>query len=106
MPIWIILMIIISYGLFEIVNGVLFNWKLYLMSEKRFYLAGVFGSISTLMLILSLIVGAMIGDGGTAGEMQWWIIPIVALATGCGNFLSAMLVPWIRQKINGRKNKE
>ena len=101
MPFWIILIIAISYGLFEIINGVLFNWKLYLMSEKRFYIAGVFGAVSTLMLIFSLIVGAQIGAGGEVTQL--WIIPLVAIATGIGNFISAMLVPWIRSKINNKK---
>lgn len=109
MGIWFILLIALAYGLFELINGVLFNWKLYLMSEKRFYIAGAFGAVSTLMFIFSLLFAAIIGDGGlssTVNEIQWWIIPLVAIATGIGNFFSALLVPYFRSKIHNRKNKK
>lgn len=106
MSTWLIIIIIILYGAFEFLNSIFFNWRLMLLSEKKFNTAGIFAAISTIMLVSSVIVAAYIGaDSSSTGEILWWIVPFVALSMGVGNFFAALLVPKIRSWIESKKQK-
>lgn len=104
---WVILLILIVYFVFEFINAIFFNWRLMLLSEKKYNAAGVFAAISTVMLVSSVILAAMVGtQDSVTGDVSvaWWIIPAVALSMGVGNFFAALSVPKIRSFLS--RNKE
>ncbi len=106
MEVWVVILLLLAYGLFEFVNSIFFNWRMMLLSEKKFTLAGMFSSVSTILLVSSVIVASWVASDGSqdATEIVWWIIPFVAISMGIGNFLAALLVPVIRVKLEKRRN--
>ncbi len=105
MPIWILIIAFIVYGLFEFVNSIFFNWRLMLLSEKKFNTAGIFAAVSTFMFISSIILAAWVGtDSGDS--TAWWIVPLTAVSMGIGNFFAALLVPKIRSYLENKKNNK
>lgn len=106
MEVWMIIILLIGYGLFEFINAIFFNWRLFLLSEKKYIYAGIFSAISTMMLVSSVIVAAWFGIGQEGQETIWWIVPFVAISMGFGNFIAALIVPKIRERLSKRKSKE
>ncbi len=104
MPIWLIFVLILTYILIEFINGIFFNWRLMLLSEKKYVSAGIFGAISTIMLLSAFVISAYFSVGD--GDPIWWLIPITAVAMAIGNFFAALLVPSIRKWINKKTKKE
>ncbi len=105
---WVILIILIAYFAFEFLNSIFFNWRLMLLSEKKYITAGIFSSISTIMLVSSVIVAAWVGTdaGDETVTVIWWIIPCVAISMGIGNFFAALSVPKIREYISNKKESK
>ena len=103
---WMIVLWLFLYFIFEFINSILFNWKLYLVTEKKYTRAGVFGAFSTLLFLTSIILSVYVSTGniGENQEPIFWIIPAAAIMMGIGNFLAALLVPHIRKFIKN-KNK-
>ncbi len=93
-----LILILIGYSFLEFINSIFFNWKLYLISEKKFNRAGIFAAISTMLFVSTVILASMLGSN-EEGFVVWWIIPFVALSMGVGNFFATLLVPKIRKKI-------
>lgn len=103
MPIWIPILAFIVYGLFEFVNSLFFNWRLMLLSEKKYNAAGAFAAVSTIMFISASILAAWVGID-TGDTTAWWIVPLTAISMGVGNFFAALLVPVIRSFLERKKN--
>ncbi len=105
MNILILVIVIFLYGAFEFIGSLLFNWRLMLLSEKKFVRAGWFASVSTIMFISSIVIASWLGLQGGDGTPIWWIVPCIAISMGIGNYLAAICVPKIREKLSERKNK-
>ncbi len=101
----ILILILIGYSLLEFINSIFFNWKLYLLSEKKFNAAGMFGAISTILFVGTIILASWAGFDQETGIIVWWIIPFVAVSMGLGNFLAALLVPKIRNYLESKREK-
>lgn len=97
-----VMLVIITYMLIEFIGGILFNWRLLLLRDKKFTAAGVFSAFSVVMLLSSFVVSTVIGSN----DNQWWIVPVSAISMGLGNLFAAMLVPKIRKYIVNRKKEE
>ncbi len=91
---WMFLVIGIIYCGFSFIDSIFFNWKIMLLGEKRFQLAGIFDSASTIMFIFSVIIIAVIG--WDEGNVNWALIPVIAISMGLGNFFAAILVPKLK----------
>ncbi len=105
MNIVILLLILIGYSILEFINSIFFNWKLYLLSEKKYNAAGMFGAVSTILFMGTIVIASMLGFEESTNTIVWWVIPFVALSMGLGNFSAALLVPKIRTFIEKRKTK-
>ncbi len=105
MEIWVLLLLLFGYCLFEFINSIFFNWQLFLLTEKKYISAGIFSAFSTLMLISSFIISVYfsVGDGSSP---IWWFIPMSAISMGIGNFLAAILVPKFRKFLENKKNNK
>ncbi len=105
MGVGLIILLLIVYCCFEFVNSLFFNWRLMLLSEKKFITAGLFAAVSTVLLVSSVIVASWVASDGSGAstDIVWWIIPFVAISMGIGNFLAALLVPVIRRKLENRR---
>ncbi len=97
-----IIIVIIVYTLIEFIGGILFNWRLFLLSEKKFTLASIFSAASVVILISSFVVSTYIG----VEQEKYWIIPVSAVSMGIGNLLAALLVPKIRDFLTKRKDQK
>ena len=103
MPSWlIVVLLLIGYAVFEFINGIFFNYKLFLINDKKYVETGIFNALSTLMLLTSFIVSVFfsINDGS---DPIWWFIPLTALFMGFGNFFAAITVPYIKKYIENKK---
>ena len=99
MNVLLIIGLLILYAIFEFINGIFFNWKLYLLSEKKYTAAGFFSAISTVLLLSAAVIAVAYSYGDDGSNIIWWFIPLTALFMGAGNFLAAISVPKIRAKI-------
>ncbi len=101
MEIWVIILLLFLYILAEFINSLFFNWKLFLITEKKFYRAGIFGFFSTIIFLSSIVLSVYIsGDNGFGnGDPIWWFIPLSAIMMGVGNFLAAVSIPYFRKQI-------
>ncbi len=105
LKVWMIVLILIGYALFEFINGIFFNYKLFLINDKKYIEAGIFNALSTLMLLISFIISVFFSLNG-GNDPIWWFIPLSAIFMGIGNFFAALLVPYIRNILEKRKIKK
>lgn len=107
MELWLVVLLLLAYGAFEFINSIFFNWRLMLLSEKKYTTAGLFAAVSTVLLVSSVIVASWVASDGTGStDITWWIIPFVGISMGIGNFLAAMLVPVLRTKLEKRREEK
>ncbi len=107
MEAWIFVLLLLTYIFVEFVNSVFFNWQLFLITEKKFYRAGIFGFFSTLIFLSSVVFSVYVSGNNSfgTGEPIWWFIPLSAVMMGIGNFLAAVMIPHLRKLIENIKRK-
>ena len=103
-PIWALILLLIFYAMFEFVNSIFFNFRIFLILEKKYTSAGIFDALTTLLFLTSIIFSALISNGQGSNPI-WWFIPLTAIFMGIGNFFAALSVPHLR-KLFSKKGKK
>lgn len=107
MDVWLILLFIFFFIILEFVTGFFFNYKIYLITEKKYYWAALYGAASTFIFAIAITLTAYIASTGgeNAGDL-WWFIFVAAAAMAIGNYLSAIAVPIFRERFLKQKEAE
>lgn len=102
---WLVLIIFLIYLILEIIISFFFNYKIYLITEKRFFLASFLGSISTFINALLIGYAAFFSISPDYGG-EWWLIFITSIAMAIGNLIAANLVPKAKSYFIKRKENK
>ncbi len=101
--IWILILILLMFGLFEFIAAFSFNIKIKMIDKKKYTHAAALGALSTVLFMTLAMTAPLVADGIGA----WWFILLGAGMMAAGNILAMlMLRPWENYLAKRRANKE
>ena len=98
---WIIILLLIMFGLFEFLASFSFTFKIKMINDKKFNNAAALGAFST-MLFMTLSMTAPIVANDINGV---WFIFAGAGMMALGNIASILVMIPVEKSINKRKEK-
>lgn len=102
MEAWHLVLIAIGMGFVELFVSFFFNYKIYLITERKFFYAAILGSITTFMFI---IMSGFIAYIASIEEV-WWFILLSALTISIGNFFATILVPIVDKRVRAYRESK
>lgn len=84
---WIIILILLLFGLLEFLASFSFNIKIKMINKKKYTNAAALGAFSTMLFMMLSLTAPLIATGIDA----WWFILLGAFMMAVGN-MAAMLV--------------
>ncbi len=97
METWILILLLIFFGLFEFLAAFIFNIKIKMINRKQYNPAAILGSIATVLFMLMTLVTPLVAD-----QTSFWFIFAGAGMMALGNFLASLaLIPfenWVKKR--------
>ena len=105
MPIWLIILFLLMYAVFEFMAAFSFNNKIRMIKQKKYVKAATLGAFSTVIFTFLTSFASFIAliGGGSSDSSMWWFIIAAAFMMALGNILAMIALRPFEKFIKNRE---